>query len=118
MATFTPEHTTVTSPRASLTGLGRLGKRQRQRAYAAKGLHRDRRRSSLSYGIMVIDMGVHQLSELAQKIDLVQVSLGCLACLSSIFAGSWKLLLVCRCGERDTILWRYGKRGYSTRRDI
>jgi hypothetical protein len=34
-----------------------------------------RRRISLSYGVMVIDMGVHQLSGLPQKVNLIQV--GC-----------------------------------------
>eukprot|EP00775_Hariotina_reticulata_P002698 gene2698-2998_t len=32
-----------------------------------------RRRSSLSYGVMVIDMGVHQLSGLPNKVNLTQV---------------------------------------------
>jgi hypothetical protein len=32
-----------------------------------------RRRSSLMYGVMVIDMGVHQLSGLVQKVNLTQV---------------------------------------------
>jgi hypothetical protein len=34
---------------------------------------RGRRRSSLSYGVMVLDMGVHHLSGLQQKASLVQV---------------------------------------------
>jgi hypothetical protein len=32
-----------------------------------------RRRSRLSYGLLVIDMGVHQLSGLPQKVNLIQV---------------------------------------------
>jgi hypothetical protein len=30
----------------------------------------------LSYGVMVIDMGVHQLSGLPQKVNLIQVRCG------------------------------------------
>lgn len=55
-------------------GLGRSRKQDRQAVPAVRqGLLRERRRSSLSYGVTVIDMGVHQLSGLPQKLNLVQV---------------------------------------------
>lgn len=73
MATFASESAAAARPRPPLMGLGRLRKRDRQQGRASNGLRRDRRRSSLSYGVMVIDMGVHQLSGLPQKVNLVQV---------------------------------------------
>jgi len=55
----------------SVTGLGRPGRRNGNGAVEMKTM---RRRSSLSYGVMVIDMGVHQLSGLPNKVNLTQVS--------------------------------------------
>lgn len=54
-------------------GGGAGGRSRRRRSEAWGGA---RRRSSLSYGVMVIDMGVHQLSGLPQKVNLVQVGVG------------------------------------------
>lgn len=56
----------------NLLGLGKGGKGRRPRRKGENGAA-VRRRSSLSYGVMVIDMGVHQLSGLPQKVNLVQV---------------------------------------------
>lgn len=49
----------------NLLHLGRTEPRERRQS---------RRRSSLSYGVMVIDMGVHELSGITNPINLVQVS--------------------------------------------
>lgn len=66
--------------RNAVHGLGqrRKGGDRRQAGSAngdpsGRGTGVRRRRSSLMYGVMVIDMGVHQLSGLVQKVNLTQV---------------------------------------------
>lgn len=62
--------------RSAVQGLGQKGSRSRRYTYDQndKSVHVSRRRrSSLMYGVMVIDMGVHQLSGLVQKVNLTQV---------------------------------------------
>ena len=63
--------------RSGVQGLGRR-RRGAQGKRGSEALDRSthvsrRRRSSLMYGVMVIDMGVHQLSGLGQKVNLTQV---------------------------------------------
>jgi hypothetical protein len=62
----------------AVQGLGHKGSRSKQgRDQNDRSAHLSRRRrSSLMYGVMVIDMGVHQLSGLVQKVNLTQVGLG------------------------------------------
>jgi len=64
--------------RSAVQGLGRKRGRSKQGSGSEdRSAHTSRRRrSSLMYGVMVIDMGVHQLSGLVQKINLTQVRTG------------------------------------------